>query len=79
MRKLYVANFPFSSSEDNLREAFSQYSPNEVKIMLDRETRKSRGFGFVTVPDEVADHCIKNMHGYVMNGRKLIVREANNQ
>lgn len=76
--KLYVGNLPFTVSESDLRQAFSQYgSISEVYIANDRETGRPRGFAFVTMstPDE-GKRAIDGMNGADLGGRALTVNEA---
>ncbi|MGE5529047.1 MAG: RNA recognition motif domain-containing protein [Patescibacteria group bacterium] len=76
-KTLYVGNLPWSTSEDDLLQLFQ---PNgEVKsarIITDRETGRSRGFGFVEVSDEDAERVIAAMNGKDVGGREIIVNEA---
>ena len=76
--KLYVGNLPRASSEDAVKAAFEQFGQvASVKIILDRETRESRGFAFVDMPDNnEAQAAIDNMNGKDFEGRKLTVNEA---
>ena len=76
--KLYVGNLPFSSTEDSLREAFGQCgSVTDVMIALDRQTGRSRGFGFITFSnDEEAAAAVEKFHGTDMEGRTIQVNEA---
>jgi RNA recognition motif-containing protein len=74
---LYVGNLPWKLSEDELAEAFSTCSKVEsVRIITDRETGRSRGFGFVEVPAADAARAAQIMNGFELKGRKLIVNEA---
>jgi len=74
---LYVGNLPWSLTEDELMEAFSGCAPVEAaRIITDRETGRSRGFGFVEVSEDDAARTIQAMNGYELKGRKLIVNEA---
>mgnify|MGYP000861897654 CR=1 FL=1 len=74
-KKLYVGNLPFSTSEDEVKEFFSQIGEVEsVKIITDRETGRSRGFCFVEM--ENADEAISNLNGKELGGRKITVSEA---
>lgn len=77
-RKLYVGNFPWETSEDDLGQFFTQVGEVEkVEIINDRHTGKSRGFGFVTMKtEEKAESALKVLHGKIMGGRDLTVREA---
>ena len=76
--KLYVGNLTFSSTEDSLREAFGQCgSVTDVMIALDRQTGRSRGFGFITFSnDEEAAAAVEKFHGTDMEGRTIQVNEA---
>jgi RNA recognition motif-containing protein len=77
-RKLFVANFPFTTTVDQLTNLFSAHG--EVvyaKIATDRETGKSRGFGFIEMgTPEQAETAIRELDGYQMNGRSIAVRLA---
>ncbi len=74
---LYVGNLPWSLTEDELLEAFASCTSVEAaRIITDRETGRSRGFGFVEVNEDDAPKAIQNMNGYELKGRKLIVNEA---
>lgn len=76
--KLYVGNLPFTTTEDDLRELFSQYGEvSSADIVMDRETGRPRGFGFVTMDDDShAQAAIQNLHGKPFGGRDLTVNEA---
>jgi RNA recognition motif-containing protein len=74
---IYVANIPYVVSEDMLRELFEQHgSVESVKIVLDRETQRSRGFGFVEMSDETGRAAIDGLDGHSFHGRELKVNEA---
>jgi RNA recognition motif-containing protein len=75
---IYVSNISFRSSEDDLRELFEQHGDvSSVKIILDRETQRSRGFGFIEMPDTAeAKHAIDELNGYDLQGKNLSVSEA---
>ena len=76
--KLYVGNLSRLSTEDAVKSAFEQFGQvASVKIILDRETRESRGFAFVDMPDNnEAQQAIEQMNGKEFEGRKLTVNEA---
>ena len=75
-KKLYVGNLSFQTSEDDLRQAFSQYGTvTSAQIVMDRETGRSRGFAFVEMSDG-ADAAIQAMNGADFGGRTLTVNEA---
>jgi len=79
-KKLYVGNLPFQTTEDDLSEMFSEVGNVEsVRIITDRETGRSRGFGFVEMADEDAEKAISQFNGKDMNGRPLTVNEARPQ
>lgn len=75
---IYVANIPFKASEDELRELFEQHGEvSSVKIILDRETNRSRGFGFIEMADsEAAKQAINELNEYSFLGKELVVNEA---
>ena len=76
-KKLFVGNISWGVSDDQLREAFEAFGDVEDSIILkDRETGRSRGFGFVTFTDEAAaDSAIEAMHDKELDGRPLVVNE----
>jgi cold-inducible RNA-binding protein len=77
-KRLYVGNLPYSATEADLRDAFSQAGEvAEVKMMLDRETGRPRGFAFVEMATEAdASKAIENLNGRDLGGRTLTVNEA---
>ncbi len=77
-KKLFVGGISWGTTEESLRSAFEQYGDVEdVKIITDRETGRSRGFGFVTfVNGQDADDAIDSMNGSELDGRNLNVNEA---
>ena len=77
-KKLFVGNVAWSASEDDLHNLFSQHGEVEDLIILkDKFTNRSKGFGFVTfVNDEDANKAISELNGYNLNGRDLVVNEA---
>ena len=78
MKKLYVGNLPFETSEEDLRELFEKHGPTvSVRVITDRETGRSRGFGFVEFEsDENAQAALRALDGKDMGGRALRVNEA---
>lgn len=77
MKKIYVGNLPWSASEQDLRDFFSKYgSVSSVSIVMDRETGRSRGFGFVEMGDSDADRAIAEGNGKELGGRSLRINEA---
>lgn len=77
-KKLYVGNLPFSATEEDLRSLFAQAGAvGEVTVITDRDTGRSKGFGFVEMAtDQEAQDAIKRFNGYSMNNRSLTVNEA---
>ena len=76
--RLYVGNLPFSVTEQDLEELFSQSGQVEsTNIVTDRDTGRSRGFAFVEMDSrEAADAAIQALNGYEIDGRSLTVNEA---
>jgi cold-inducible RNA-binding protein len=76
--KLYVGNLAFETTENDLQDLFEQHGAvNEVNLMMDRMTGKSRGFAFVTMNDnEQAKAAMSATNGKELNGRALNVNEA---
>ncbi|AMV23636.1 RNA recognition motif protein [Gemmata sp. SH-PL17] len=73
---LYVGNMSFSTTEDQLREVFSQYGTvTKVQLIMDRETGRPRGFAFVEMSSG-ADQAIAALNGTQLDGRSLTVNEA---
>ncbi|MCZ6669603.1 MAG: RNA-binding protein [Acidobacteria bacterium] len=76
-KRIYVGNLPFSATEDEIRELFSQHGTVEaVNLITDRETGRPRGFGFVEMGDEEATKAISALDQKEMGGRNLKVNEA---
>jgi RNA recognition motif-containing protein len=75
---MYVSNLSFRLSEQELGDLFSQYGEvSSVKIIKDRETQRSRGFGFVEMPsDDQAKAAMEALANYEMGGRNINVSEA---
>jgi RNA recognition motif-containing protein len=76
--KLYVGNLAYSVRDDSLQQAFSQYgSVTSAKVMMDRDTGRSKGFGFVEMgSDAEAQAAINGMNGQPLEGRAIVVNEA---
>ena len=75
---IYVGNLPYAMRDDDLREAFAPFGAiDSAKVIMDRATDRSKGFGFVEMPnDDEANAAIQSMNGKDMNGRPLRVNEA---
>lgn len=76
--KLYVGNLAYSVRDEELLEAFSQFgSVTSAKVMMDRDTGRSKGFGFVEMgSDAEAQSAVQGMNGQPLSGRPLVVNEA---
>jgi RNA recognition motif-containing protein len=76
--KLYVGNLSYNIRDDELLQAFSQYgNVSSAKVMMDRETGRSKGFGFVEMSSEAeAQAAINGMNGQPIDGRAVVVNEA---
>jgi len=76
--KLYVGNLAYSVRDDSLQAAFSEFGTvTSAKVMMDRETGRSKGFGFVEMgSDAEAQAAINGMNGQALEGRPLVVNEA---
>lgn len=75
---IYVGNLSYNMSESELRDAFGAYGEvSSVKILMDRETGRSRGFGFVEMPNQgEAEAAIAQLNGKDLGGRPLRINEA---
>lgn len=75
---IYVGNLPYSVRDDELRELFAEYGDvSSAKVIVDRETNRSKGFGFVEMSDEsAAQAAIDGLNGTDASGRPLRVNEA---
>jgi hypothetical protein len=76
--KLYVGNLPYQVRDSDLEQAFSQFGQvTSAKVMMERETGRSKGFGFVEMgSDAEAQAAITGMNGQPMGGRSIVVNEA---
>ena len=76
--KLYVGNLSYNVRDDDLQQTFAQFGTvSSAKVMMDRETGRSKGFGFVEMgSDAEAQSAINGMNGQQMDGRALVVNEA---
>ena len=76
-KKLFVGNLSFQTTESDITSAFEQFGAVEsVQIISDRETGRSKGFGFVVMGEEEADKAIAQLNGSQLGGRALTVNEA---
>jgi RNA recognition motif-containing protein len=76
--KLYVGNLPYSVRDNDLEQSFGQFgSVTSAKVMMERDTGRSKGFGFVEMgSDAEAQAAIEGMNGAPLGGRSLVVNEA---
>ena len=76
--KLYVGNLAYSVRDESLQSAFSQFGTvTSAKVMMDRETGRSKGFGFVEMANDAeAQAAVNGMNGQALEGRPLVVNEA---
>ncbi len=76
-KELYVGNLPFSSDDAALQAQFAPYSPVSATVIKDRDSGRSRGFGFVKFDDDAqADKAVAELNEKELDGRPLVVREA---
>jgi RNA recognition motif-containing protein len=77
-KKLYVGNLPFTANDDTLRQIFEQVgSVESAKVITDRDTGRSKGFGFVEMSsDQEATEAINRFNGADLQGRAMTVNEA---
>lgn len=78
MTNIYVGNLSFRTDDEGLRAAFAEFGEvSSAKVVMDRETGRSRGFGFVEMPDaSAAQAAIEGTNGKDVDGRNLRVNEA---
>lgn len=76
-KTIYVGNIPWTASEDELKTYFSEVGQIiSARIITERATGRSKGYGFVEVAEEDAEQIVEQMNGKEMGGRKLVVNEA---
>ena len=76
--KLYIGNLPYTFTEENLKKIFEKYSSvTSCKLVIDRDTGRSKGFGFIELDsDEEAQEAISEINGKDFDGRAVVVNEA---
>ncbi len=80
MKKLYVGNLPWRTTDADLEDLFASHGSVESAVVItDRETGRSRGFGFVEMEDDGATAAMDALDGHDMGGRPLRVNEANDR
>jgi len=76
-KTLYVGNLPYTITLEELKGLFSEYNTEDVKVITDRDSGRSRGFGFVHFNyDGEAEKAIKALNGHSLGDRKIVVNEA---
>ena len=77
-KRIYVGNLPWATTSSDLQALFEEHGTVEsAELVTDRETGRSRGFGFVTLEgDEASNAAIESLNGHDINGRPLVVNEA---
>jgi cold-inducible RNA-binding protein len=79
-KKLYVGNLSFKCTDEDLHNLFSQFGNLiSARVIMDRETGRSKGFGFVEMDDADAQNAIQNLNGFSFAGREINVNEARPQ
>ncbi len=75
---IYVANIPWKASEEQLKQLFAEYGEvSSAKIIMDKVTQRSRGFGFIEMADDTAGrNAINELNGADFMGKNLVVNEA---
>lgn len=77
IKTIYVGNLPFTATDDDVRGLFSKHGTvHSVKLVIDRETGRARGFGFVDMEGSAAHTAITALNGTDFGGRSLRVNEA---
>ncbi len=77
MKKLYVGNLPWSMTDSDLEDLFSRFGAvHSSKVITDRETGRSRGFGFVELDESSAGDAVRELDGTDFGGRAIRVNEA---
>ncbi|MEM0941479.1 MAG: RNA-binding protein [Bacteroidota bacterium] len=76
---IFVAKLNYATSEDALRQAFEEFGTvDSAKVIIDRETNRSKGFGFVEMPDDnEAREAISSLNDSELDGRTIVVKRAN--
>lgn len=76
---IYIGNLPPSTKDDDLRAMFAEFGEvQDAKVVIDRFSKRSKGFGFVEMPsNSEADQAIKSLNGKFMDGRNIKVNPAN--
>jgi RNA recognition motif-containing protein len=74
---IYVGNLPASATEESLKDMFTEFGEvHSAKVILDRDTGVSRGFGFIEMSENAARNAMEALNGKEVEGKELIVNEA---
>lgn len=74
---IYVGNLPFSATDESLKQIFSEYGQvQSAKVIVDRDTNRSKGFGFVEMTDNAAKKAIAELNEAEYEGKQITVNEA---
>lgn len=77
LKKLFVGNLPWSATDEEIQGLFSSYGDVlSAKVIVDRDTGRSKGFAFVEMEDSAAEEILANQEGFELSGRQLRVNEA---
>lgn len=76
MAKLFVGGLAWATTDESLREAFAPFGVTDAVVLKDRETGRSRGFGFVTVDEQQAEAAINKWNDQDLDGRRIRVQAA---
>jgi RNA recognition motif-containing protein len=77
MKRLFIGNLPFSAKDDDLRNLFASFGDvSSVRVIVDKQTGRSRGFGFVEVEADVATRAMAELNDTDYGGRRIRVSEA---
>lgn len=78
--KIYVGNLPWSTTDSDLEQLFGGIGPvTSASVVMDRDSGRSRGFGFVEMSQQDGERAIKELDGHTLESRALRVNEANSQ
>ncbi|MDR0453228.1 MAG: RNA-binding protein [Deferribacteraceae bacterium] len=77
MKRLFVGNLPFTTTDDDLQKLFASFGDvNSARVIIDKQTGRSRGFGFVEMKAELASRAMSELNDSDYGGRKIRVSEA---
>ena len=80
MKNIFVGNLPWGIEDQDLEKLFAAYGDvQSAKVITDRDTGRSRGFGFVEMDDDAANEAIENLNGAEVGDREIRVNEANDR